>query len=61
MHRLLVLVTTDRINIVILRPRPHNHLVALVFFRRWFITVVISLAANSARTACIASLPHLTY
>jgi len=52
-------VSTARIGVVILRPRPHEHLVALVFFCRWFIIVVISFAANSARITCIVRLLHL--
>jgi len=45
--------------IVILRPRPHKRLVIFFFVHRWLIIVVISLAANSARTTCIARLLYL--
>jgi len=48
----------QRINVVILRTRPHYRLVTLVFFCRWFIIVVICFTANSARTTCIARLLH---
>jgi len=53
MRRLFVFVNTARINVVILRPRPHKRLVAFFFVHCGLIMVVNSRAANSARTSCI--------